>query len=178
MRKVVVTEFMTLDGVIESPSWSAPYWNDEIAQFKAEETLASDALLLGRVTYEMFASAWPQSKDEGAVFMNSVRKYVVTSTLNSLSWNNSVAIKSNVVEEIRQLKQQDGKNLLVYGSGKLVQTLIAHDLIDSYRFLIYPVVQGKGQRFISDAVQATLKLVESKTYSSGAIGLVYEPVRK
>src|SRR5687767_6228574 len=108
MRKLVVTEFVSLDGVMENPGWTFPYWNDEIAQFKGEETAASDAMLLGRVTYQGFAAAWPNSKDEGAPYFNSVRKYVVSTTLDKAEWNNSVIIRENVIEEIAKLKQQDG----------------------------------------------------------------------
>ena len=129
MRSLVVTEFVSLDGVMENPQWTFRYWNDEIAQFKGEETTASDALLLGRVTYEGFAAAWPQSKDEGADYFNSVRKYVVSTTLDKAEWNNSVLIKDNVVEEITKLKQQEGKDITVHGSGTLVQTLMKHDLV-------------------------------------------------
>src|SRR3712207_1146946 len=101
---------MSLDGVVEAPAWTFPYWNDEIAQFKGEETSASDALLLGRVTYEGFAAVWPQSEDEGADYFNNVRKYVVSETLEEpLEWNNSTLIKGDVVEQIADLKQQDGE---------------------------------------------------------------------
>lgn len=178
MRKLVVTEFMTLDGVIENPIWSLPYWNDEIAKFKGDESNESDALLLGRVTYEGFAAAWPNSKDEGADYFNNVRKYVVSTTLEKVEWNNSVLIKGDLVEEINKLKQQDGKNIIVHGSGKLIQTLMQHDLIDIYRLLIYPLVLGKGQRLFESEQKVKLKLVESKTMSSGAVGLIYVPERK
>ena len=177
MRKLVVTEFMSLDGVIESPMWTFPYWNDEIAQFKGDESNASDALLLGRVTYEGFAAAWPTSKDEGAEYFNGVRKYVVTTTLDKADWNNSHIITGDVVEEIRKLKQQDGKNIIVHGSGRLIETLMAHDLVDEYRLLVYPLVVGEGQRLFETDQKAKLKLVESKTMSSGVIGLIYEPDR-
>ena len=140
MRSLVVTEFVSLDGVMENPQWTFRYWNDEIAQFKGEETTASDALLLGRVTYEGFAAAWPQSKDEGADYFNSVRKYVVSMTLDKAEWNNSVLIKDNIVEEISKLKQQDGRDITVHGSATLVQTLMQHDLVDRYRLLPSPSI--------------------------------------
>ena len=178
MRKLVVTEFLSLDGVMEAPMWTFKYWNDEIAAFKGEESNSSDALLLGRVTYEGFAQAWPYSKDEGAPYFNSVRKYVVSTTLNKAEWNNSVFIQDNVVEEIRKLKQQDGQNITVHGSGNLIQTLMKHDLVDEYRFLVYPVVLGKGQRLFEDENPVNLKLVDSKVVSSGVLALVYEPERK
>src|SRR5690242_13473824 len=114
MRTIVVTEFMSLDGVIEAPAWSAPYWNDEIAKFKGDEQTTTDALLLGRITYEGFAAAWPQSTDEGADQMNNLPKYVVSTTLDKAEWNNSTLIRDNIVEEITRLKQQDGQDILVY----------------------------------------------------------------
>jgi dihydrofolate reductase len=178
MRKLVVTEFVSLDGVMEAPMWTFKYWNDEIANFKGEETNASDALLLGRVTYEGFAAAWPESKDEGAPYFNSVRKYVVTTTLDKAEWNNSHIIKGNVVEEILKLKQSAGRDITVHGSGKLVQTLMQHNLVDCYRLLVYPVVLGKGQRLFEAGTTATLKLVKSQAFSSGVVGLVYEPERQ
>jgi len=180
MRKLVVTEFVSLDGVVEDPAWTFPYWNDEIARFKGEETSASDAILLGRVTYEGFAEAWPKRTDEasGGVYFNSVRKYVVSTTLKEpLEWNNSVLIKGNIVEEITRLKQQDGKDITVHGSGTLVQTLMQHDLVDRYRLLVYPVVLGKGKRLFQDGSSAKLTLLEAKSFSSGVAALIYEPAR-
>jgi dihydrofolate reductase len=131
MRKVVVTECVSLDGVMEEPRWTFKYWNDEIAKFKGEESSASDALLLGRVTYQGFvAAAWPQSKAEGADYFNSVRKYVVPKTLEEpLEWNNSTLIKDSTVQEITNLKQQDGADIAGHGSATLVQTLMHHDLV-------------------------------------------------
>ena len=179
MRKVVVTEFMALDGVMEDPGWTFKYWNDEIAKFKGEESSASDALLLGRVTYEGFAAAWPESKDEGADYFNSVRKYVVSKTLEEpLEWNNSTLIKDNIVEEIINLKEQDGNDITVHGSATLVQTLMRHDLVDRYRLLLYPVVVGKGKRLFREGIPATLKLLGSQLFSSGVVALVYEPERQ
>jgi dihydrofolate reductase len=179
MRKVVVTEFMSLNGVTEEPGWTFKYWNDEIAKFKGEESSASDALLLGRVTYQGFAAAWPESKDEGADYFNSVRKYVVSKTLEEpLEWNNSTLIKGNVVAEITKLKQQDGKDITVHGSATLVQTLMQHDLVDRYRLLVYPVVVGKGKRLFQEGIPATLKLLESQSFSSGVVALVYELERQ
>lgn len=178
MRKVVVTEFMSLDGVMEEPAWTFPYWSDDIAKFKDEESSASDALLLGRVTYQGFAAAWPESEDEGADYFNSVRKHVVSTTLDRVEWNNSTLIKDNIVEEIIKLKQQDGKEIMVHGSATLVQTLIQHDLVDRYRLLVYPLVLGEGKRLFKEGSTASLKLLDSKSFSSGVVALVYEPDRK
>jgi dihydrofolate reductase len=179
VRKVVVTEFISLDGVMEEPRWTFKYWNDEIANFKGDESSASDALLLGRVTYQGFAAAWPQSEDEGADYFNSVRKYVVSNTLEEpLEWKNSTLIKDNLVEEITTLKQQDGKDIVVHGSATLVQTLMQDDLVDRYRLLVYPVVVGKGKRLFAEGIPASLKLLESQSFSSGVVALVYEPDRE
>ena len=177
MRKIVVTEFLSLDGVMENPAWTAPYWNDEVSTFKGEETNASDALLLGRVTYEGFAASWPERNDEGADYFNGVRKYVVSTTLDTADWNNSVLIKTDVVAEISKLKAQPGRDITVHGSGALVQTLLKHDLVDRYRLLVYPVVLGQGKRLFKEGVPATLELVASQPFSSGVVALVYEPQR-
>ena len=174
MRNIVVTEFLSLDGVMENPAWTFPYWNDEIAQFKGDETNASDALLLGRVTYEGFAAAWPGRTDPGADYFNSVRKYVVSTTLNTAEWNNSTLIKDNIVDAIANLKQQDGKDITVHGSGQLVQTLIANNLVDVFRLLIYPVVVGTGKRLFKEGSTANLKLVSSQTFGD-VTALMYRP---
>jgi dihydrofolate reductase len=180
MRKVVVAEFLSLDGVMEEPAWTFPYWNDEIARFKYDELFTSDAHLLGRVTYQGFAAAWPSRKDEGgfADRMNSLPKYVVSTTLEKAEWNNSHLIKKDVVEEISRLKQQPGQNILVAGSATLVKTLIEHDLVDEYHLLIYPVVLGQGKRLFKDGVKTTLKMVETKSFSSGVVAHIYQPDRK
>lgn len=178
MRNIVVTEFLSLDGIMEEPAWTVPYWNDDIAKFKGDEMLASDALLLGRVTYQGFAAAWPESKDEGAEEMNSIAKYVVSTTLDKAEWNNSHIIKGHIVEEITKLKQQEGQDILVYGSATLVQTLMQHDLVDRYRLLVYPVVLGKGKRLFKEGAAATLKLLESQLFSSGVVALIYELDRR
>jgi dihydrofolate reductase len=179
MRNIIVTEFLSLDGVMEEPMWTMPYWNDEIAQFKAEETTANDVLLLGRVTYEGFAAAWPQRTDEasGGPYFNGVRKYVVSNTLDEAEWNNSQILKGDILKEITQLKQQDGENLVVHGSATLVQTLMQHNLVDRLRLLVYPVVVGKGKRLFQDGSAAKLKLVKSQAFSSGVVALIYQPAK-
>ena len=179
MRNVVVTEFLSLDGVMEEPAWTFRYWNDEIAQFKGAESAAGDALLLGRVTYQGFAAAWPESKDEGAEYFNSVRKYVVSRTLaEPLAWHNSTLINGDIVASITALKRQAGKDIVVHGSATLVQTLMEHDLVDRYRLLVYPVVLGKGKRLFREGIPATLQLLESRAFSSGVVALVYAPDRQ
>jgi dihydrofolate reductase len=180
MRKLIVTEFLSLDGVMEDPAWTFPYWNDETAKFKGEETSAGEPLLLGRVTYEGFAAAWPQrtGEDSGANYFNGTRKYVVSRTLDKLEWNNSVLVKGDILEEIAKLKQDDGPDIVVHGSATLAQTLMQNNLVDVVRLLIYPVVLGKGKRLFKEGIPATLKLIESRATSSGVVALVYEVDRK
>ncbi len=190
MRKVVVSEYVTLDGVMEDPGggegtkhggWSFQFWSEESAKYKFEELFASDALLLGRVTYEGFAKAWPAVKDGGefADRMNSIPKYVVSTTLKELEWNNSHLIEGNIAEAVAKLKEQEGKDILVAGSGELVRTLMHHDLIDEYRLMVHPVVLGGGKRLFSDGSDKTvLKLVDTKSFSSGIVVLSYQPAGK
>jgi dihydrofolate reductase len=180
---------VSLDGVMEGPGpidefklagWTMPYGNEKIGKFKLDELFASDALLLGRVTYQGFAAAWPSRTDEAgfADRMNSLPKFVVSTTLEKVEWNNSRLIKGNVAEEVSRLKQQPGQDILVAGSATLVQTLMQHDLVDEYRLLVYPVVLGSGKRLFRDGSNATLKLVGTKTFSSGVVLLRYQPDRK
>jgi dihydrofolate reductase len=187
MRRLVVTEYVTLDGVMQDPGgsgefarggWSRPYWGDDIAKFKFDELFASDMLLLGRVTYEGFAAAWPTMTDEGgfADRMNGLPKYVVSTTLTNPSWTNSQVIRENVIAEIATLKQQDGQDILVAGSGQLVQTLMLGHLIDEYRLLVYPVVVGAGKRLFNSSADAKLKLVEALPFASSVTLLRYAPV--
>lgn len=178
MRKLILTLYMSLDGVIEDPAWSMPYWADDIAAFKFDELFASDALVLGRVTYEGFAQAWPSATDEQgfADRINSMPKFVATRTLDSLAWQ-AQPLDANVPEAVSALKQQDGQALLIYGSGGLAQTLMQHNLIDEYRLLVYPVVLGQGARLFRDASAPRLSLVESKQFSSGVVLLTYQPAQ-
>lgn len=179
MRKLIVTEFMTLDGVIEEPQdWSFPYWNDEIEKLKLGELFASDAQLLGRVTYQGFAFAWPSRTGEYADRLNNLPKYVVSTTLDKAEWNNSHLIKENVAEEISKLKDQSGQDILVHGSITLVQMLIKNDLIDQYNLLVYPLVLGSGKRLFQDENTTGLKLVETKPFGSGVVLLRYQPESK
>ncbi len=172
MRKLVVTEFLTLDGMMDNPAWTAPYWNGEIAAFKGAEQAACDALLLGRITYDGFAAAWPGSTDEGADQMNGMPKYVVSGALREAAWNNSHTIRENVAGEVAKLKHQEGQNLLVYGSGQLTRFLLQHGLVDQLNLLVYPVVLGKGKRLFDEEVPG-LKLAGARTFSSGVVALAY-----
>lgn len=177
MRKIIVSEFVSLDGVMEDPAWTFKYWNDEIAEFKHSELFAIDALLLGRVTYQGFASAWPSRTDEEgyADRMNSLPKYVVTTTLKSLKWNNSRLVEGDLVEAIDKLKAQPGMDILVFGSCTLVQFLIQNDLVDQYHLLVYPLVLAAGKRLFQEGSATHLRLVDTKPFTSGVTLLIYEP---
>ena len=182
MRKVVVTEYVTLDGVFEEPGhWSFNFWSDESAKYKYDELFSSDAMLLGRLTYEGFAKAWPTMEGTGdfGERMNSIPKYVVSTTLKKAEWNNSTIIKDNIAEEIAKLKQKPGQDILVAGSGELVRTLMQHDLIDEYRLMVYPVVLGGGKRLFRDGSDKTvLKLIDTKSFASGIVVLSYQQAGK
>jgi dihydrofolate reductase len=175
VRKIVVTEFVTLDGVMEDPGgsentdrggWAFQFERGpEGDKFKLDETLEAGAMLLGRKTYEGFAEAWPSRTDEAgfADKMNSMPKYVVSNTLESADWNNSTVISGDLAEEVAKLKQQPGGDILVAGSAQLVQTLMKHDLVDEYRLMIFPVLLGGGKRLFEDGVDRTaLRIVETK----------------
>lgn len=180
-RWLAATLFVSLDGVVESPEkWSFPYWNDEIAKFKLEETFASDALLLGRVTYEGFAAAWPSRKDPDgfADRFNSMPKHVASRTLKKLDWNNSHLITGDLAAAVSKLKQQPGQDIVIHGSPGLVRSLMPHDLIDEYRLLVYPIVIGRGKRLFNETSQANLKLAESKAFGTGVVKLVYRRADK
>ncbi|ULH15832.1 dihydrofolate reductase family protein [Deinococcus sp. KNUC1210] len=176
-RKVVLSLYMSLDGVIENPAWTAPYWGDDISAFKEAENFESDLLLLGRVTYQGFAEAWPKMQDTGDFGnrMNTLPKVVATTTLETPEWN-ARFISGDIAQEVQRLKAQPGHNILIYGSGTFAQTLMAHGLIDEYRLLIYPVVLGTGQKFFSESsVPQSLVLSASQTFSSGVVALTYRP---
>ncbi|HVD44378.1 MAG TPA: dihydrofolate reductase family protein [Rubrobacter sp.] len=180
MRKLVVSEFISLDGVVEGPSWTFQFESEDRDQYKFDELAAADALLLGRVTYEGFADAWPQMEEqtgEYGAWMNGYPKHVVSTTLEEpLEWKNSSLIEGDLTEEVTRLKQQDGKDILVFGSADLVNTLLQHDLIDEYRLMVFPVVVGSGKRLFGGGDTKTLKLKGTQTFDSGAVVLTYEPV--
>jgi dihydrofolate reductase len=189
MRKVVVSEFITMDGVFGDPGgaektehggWSFKFWSDESAKYKYDELFAADALLLGRVTYEGFAAAWPaMTDDEFGERMNSVPKYVASTTLEKVEWQNSHLLEGDVVEAVSSLKRQDGQNILVGGSGTLADTLLRAGLVDELRFLVSPVVLGSGRRFFEDgSPPKTMELVEALTFGTGVLALTYRPLRE
>ena len=189
MGSIVVSEFITLDGVFQDPGgtgeierggWSFRSSDTEGQQFKLNELAAAGALLLGRVTYLGFAAAWPSMHDSAgfAGKMNSMPKYVVSTTLDELTWNNSTLIKGNVAEQVSRLKQEVDGDILIFGSGQVAETLRAHDLIDEYRLMVYPIVVGSGKRLFGDgSTPTTLDLVEARPLSSGIVILTYRPHR-
>ena len=190
MRKLIVNTFVTLDGVMQAPGgpeedptgnfqyegWSVNYWDDIMNQVMGEFMSSPSELLLGRKTYEIFATHWPYSTEPGAEELNNAKKYVASRTLNQVDWNNSTLLKGDVVQEIRKLKAQDGPDLMVHGSSNLIQTLLKNNLIDELRLLIFPVVIGNGKRlFGQGTVPSGLKLMDSKTSSTGVIIAIYAP---
>src|SRR5215207_8926422 len=160
MGRIVVTEFVSLDGVMEDPGGSEDFkyggWSFEIERgeegnkFKLDETLASEALLLGRVTYEGFAAAWPSRDGDFADKFNGMPKYVVSSTLENPEWNNSTVLKGDVAEEVSKLKQEQDGDIVVHGSAQLVQALLENDLVDELRLMVFPVVLGSGKRLFGE----------------------------
>ena len=187
MGRIVVTEFVSLDGVMEDPGGAEGYehggWSfqvsrgDEGDKFKLDELVDAEAQLLGRVTYEGFAKAWPSITDEAgfAAKMNSMPKYVVSSTLTNPEWQNTTVLSGDVAEEVSKLKQEVDGNILVAGSAQLVQALIEHDLVDELRLMVYPVVLGSGKRlFGKTSDKKALRLADSKVVGDGVQILVYE----
>ena len=183
MRKLVASFFISLDGVVQGPGpeedfdlsgWTMPYWDDDVATFVQTGMQAADTLLLGRVTYQGFASAFAADTGPDAQLMNGYRKYVVSTTLDRADWTNSSLITGNVMEEVARLKQQPGHDIGMSGSGTLVQSLLRHKLIDELNLLIYPVVLGRGKRLFADGINLNLKLTQSKTSSSGVLLTTYQ----
>lgn len=183
MRKIVVSEFMSLDGVIEAPeTWQFPFQTEEMGAITERQTRDTEAFLLGRVTYEVFAGFWPtQTHNEFGVAdkYNSAPKYVVSTTLQTADWNNSTLIQANVIEEIRKLKQQPGGTIGIIGSATLVHSLLEADLIDEIQVLVHPIVLGKGVRlFVDGGRPARMKLVDSQILANGVVFLSYQIERQ
>jgi len=179
--RLVATEYLTLDGVFEEPGqWSHPFFGDEAIQFKADELEAADAQLLGRKTYQGFAAAWPTMEDVGdfGVKMNTMPKYVVTSTLKNLDWSGSEPVRGDVVEEVRKLKEKPGRDLLLAGSGQLFNALMQANLIDVYRFMVHPIVVGKGARLFANVTsRRALDLTDTKRFKTGIVILELVPAK-
>jgi dihydrofolate reductase len=182
VRKIVASEYVTVDGVMDEPGqWSFPFWSEQSSNFKHDELFASDALLLGRVTYDGFAKAWPTMEGTGdfGERMNGMPKYVVSTTLQTAEWNNSQIVRDNVVEEIARLKQQPGMDILLNGSGQLLRTLMEHNLVDEYRLMLHPIILGSGKRLFADGIdRRVLRLVRTQPFDSGIVVLYYEPAKQ
>jgi dihydrofolate reductase len=185
MGRIVVTEFISLDGVTEDPGGAEDFkyggWSFEIPRgeegdkFKLDETMASEALLLGRVTYEGFAKAWPTREGEFADKFNSMPKYVVSSTLNDPEWTNTTVLEGDLAAEVARLKEQHDGDVVVHGSMQLVEELLENDLVDELRLMVYPVVLGSGKRlFGATSDKKPLKLRDSQVVGDGVAILVYE----
>ena len=191
MRRLVVSTFLTLDGVMQAPGgpgeddeggfsyggWSVNYWDDQMGQVMGEAMSVPFDLVLGRKTYDIFAAHWPHaSEEDGAKPLNDATKYVASRSRPALEWSNSVLIKGDTAQGVAALKAQDGPELQVHGSGDLLQTLLRHDLIDVYRLWTFPLVIGSGKRLFSDgAVPAGLKLIDSVVSTTGVVMATYEP---
>jgi dihydrofolate reductase len=185
MSRLVVTEYISVDGVVEAPSGTEEFerlgWTDHFSrgpdgdQFKVDETMASDAQLLGRITYETFAASWPHIEGEFADYFNSMPKYVVSSTLKDPTWNNTTVLEGDVVDDVTKLKQRYERDIVLHGSAQLAQTLIEHDLVDALHLLVYPVIVGAGKRLFDGTNEAKrLRLAETRTFGDGVHLLVYE----
>jgi dihydrofolate reductase len=184
MGRIVVTEYVSVDGVVEAPSGTEAFervgWIDDFTrgpegdQFKVDETMAADAMLLGRVTYEGFAAVWPRVQGEFAERFNSMPKYVVSRTLKNPEWTNTTVLRGEVVQEVANLKGRYERDIVVHGSPRLAQTLIEHDLVEELRLMVYPVIVGAGKRlFAGTSNSKKLRLVEAKTVHDGVHILVY-----
>jgi dihydrofolate reductase len=185
MGRIVVTEFLSLDGVMEAPGGDDDFvrgaWSFEIErgdegdQFKVDETMGAEALLLGRRTYEGFVAAWPSREGEFADKFNSMPKYVVSSTLEEPEWNNSTVLGGDLPQAVAKLREEHAGDIVVHGSAQLVQGLIEHDLVDELRLMIYPLVLGTGKRLFGDTNdKKRLRLADSKTVGDGVTILVYQ----
>jgi dihydrofolate reductase len=177
MSRITLSMFMSLNGVIEAPEeWQGPFWNDKMEELSFELLCATDALLLGRVTYELFAEAWPVNTDEIGFSdrMNSLPKFVASKSLDAVEWN-STLIQGDVVEELAAMKRGSGPDMLVYGSSDLSSTLIEHDLIDDYKIWVHPVIVGTGKRFAEEKITSkSLRLVDTKVFDTGVVVLSYQ----
>lgn len=189
-RKLVVNEFLSLDGVMQAPGlpdedtengfrhggWQQAYFDEQFAEAVNRTIAAADSMLLGRRTYDIFAGYWPKSNEEMARPLNAMTKYVVSRTRQSVDWQNSVLIKGDVAPEVARLKKQPGKNIIVFGSGRLVPTLLRHGLVDELQLLVHPLILGNGKRLFDEPLdRQNLRLVESRTTPKGVFIASYRP---
>jgi dihydrofolate reductase len=191
MRKLIVSTFLTLDGVMQAPGgpgedddggfahggWSVSYWDEQMGQVMGEAMSRPFDLVLGRKTYDIFAAYWPHATDDaGAKPLNDATKYVASRSHPALGWSNSVLIESDAADGVAELKKEDGPELQVHGSGNLIQTLLRHHLVDQYRLWVFPLVIGSGKRLFSEGtIPSGLKLVDSVVSTTGVVIGTYEP---
>ena len=188
MGRIVVTEFVSLDGVMEAPGGGEDFehggWTFEIERgdegdrFKLDETMSSEALLLGRRTYEGFAEAWPSREGEFADKFNTMPKYVVSSTLQEPAWTNSTVLKGDLGEEVARAREQHDGDIVVHGSAQLVQALLERDLVDELRLMVFPVVLGSGKRLFGTSGKKPMRLADSKIVGDGVAILIYQPAKQ
>jgi len=180
MRKLINSTYITLDGVIENPTWTMPYFDEEAAAFAGSQTDEADAMLMGRVTYDGMSAAWPQRDESdpstGAAYFNNVKKYVASTTLTNPTWNNTEVLQGDLVQEVTRLKAQDGRTIIQYGYGSVTAQLVRAGLVDEVRFWICPVLQGGASVTapLKD-VQASFELIGTRVHKSGVIIATYRP---
>jgi dihydrofolate reductase len=180
MRKLINSTYLTLDGVIENPIWTSPYFAEEAAEVAAGLTAGADALLMGRATYDGFSQAWPAMDENdpttGAAFFNNVRKYVASTTLQNPTWKNTEVLAGDLVEAVAKLKAEDGKDILQYGYGEVTAQLVKAGLVDEVKFWIHPVIEG-GPSFTSvlNDVKATFELIDTRVFTNGVVVATYRP---
>jgi dihydrofolate reductase len=178
MRKVIESTLVSLDGVIGNPmSWASEYFDAQAVEVSLDQLRRSEAMLMGRTTYEMFAVAWPASSGDYADRMNEIAKYVFSNTLEEATWPNSTIVPGDPVTQVRELKEQDGRDLIIYGHGQLGQALLEHGVLDELRLWIHPVIVGTGKLLFRVDATARLRLVDTETRTNGVIVAVYEPQR-
>lgn len=178
MKKILVSQFLTIDGVMDAPEkWNLKYLDDaEVVNEILADFSASDLLLFGKTTYDFFAARWPSRTGAMADYFNNLPKLVISKTLQRIEWKNTTVISASAIEEIKKLKEESGKNILVIGSYKLVQTLMRENLIDEYKLYLYPLTLGNGKRLFEQGKEKqTLKLIVAKQFASGVIAVTYQP---
>jgi dihydrofolate reductase len=180
MRKLINSTYLTLDGVIENPMWTMPYFDEEAAEVATELTTGADALIMGRATYDGFSQAWPNMDENdpttGAAFFNNVKKYVASTTLTDPSWKNTEVLEGDLVEAVTKLKAQDGKDIVQYGYGAVTTQLLNAGLVDEVKFWIHPVIEGTPSftSVLSDA-KTTFELIDTRVFKNGVIVATYRP---
>ena len=177
MRKIIESTLVSADGVVgDPPLWAMEYRDAEVTAEALERLAEADAMLMGRGTYELFSAVWPSQAGEFADRINSIRKYVFSATLDTADWSNSVILRGDAVAEVTRLKQQDGRELALYGHGRLAQALLEHGLVDELRLSIHPVMVGSGQVLFRDGQKQALRFAGAKTFRTGVVVLTYRPL--